>query len=478
MKSTLSLKEALREDNDIFKRVHAHSIDLIENCGIRFHSEKARHILADAGAKITGDVVKIPGDVVEAALEKAPSAFTIHSRDGEHDCVLDGQNTYFSQDGCAAHTLDFETGKRRGSTKADIEKMALISDYLDAVDIITPTVSAGDTTIAGRAIEELQACFLNTGKPVVTESVTSARDARAQIELAAAIVGGEEELRQRPIFFNFVCTISPLTQDAGGMEAALEFAAAGVPVGLYPMATTGVTSPVTLASNLAMDNAEIISAITLLQIASPGAKVLYSGGPATIDLRTGAYTATSPEAIWLRTMIARMSNFYDIPTITGAGATSAKTPGAQSAWENALSYMPTSLAGADIFFGVGLLDGSNLLTYEQIVLDAEIAAMIKRLLAPVPFDDEAFCVEFMKEIGPGGVYLDQVHTVKNMRKALSLPLISDRDSFDEWYQKGQIDSASAARAKVKEILESHQPAPLPADVQKAMRELVAAYSKE
>jgi trimethylamine--corrinoid protein Co-methyltransferase len=347
---------------------------------------------------------------------------------------------------------------------------------LDAVDIITPTVSATDTTIGGRAIQELEACFVNTGKHVVTESVTSARDARAQIELAAAIVGGEDALREKPIFCNFVCTISPLTQDTGGIEAALEFAEAGIPVGMYPMATTGVTSPITLASNLAMDTAEVISALVLLQIASPGAKVFYCGGPATIDLRTGAYTATSPEAIWLRTMVARMSNFYDIPSIVGAGATSAKLPGPQSAWENTLSYLPTSLAGADVLFGMGLLDGSNLLTYEQIVLDAEVAAKIKRMLAPVDFDEEAFSVEFMKEIGPGGVYLDKLHTVENMRKAISLPLISDRDSYDDWHMKGQIDSVTAARAKVKEILATHEPAPLSDDIRKSMSEVVAAYS--
>lgn len=478
MNATLKLVEALHEDNDIFKQVHAHSIDLLENGGIRFHSEKARQILGDAGAKVNGDLVKIPGQLIESALKKTPNTFTIFSRDGEHDINLDGEQIYFSQDGCAAHTLDFETGQRREPTKADIEKMARISDYLEAIDIVTPTVSATDTSIAGRAIQELEACFLNTGKPVVTESVTSARDARAQIELAAAITGGEEELRARPIFFNFVCTISPLTQDAGGIEAALEFAMAGIPVGIYPMATTGVTSPVTLASNLAMDNAEILSAITLLQIASPGAKVLYSGGPATIDLRTGAYTATSPEAIWLRTMIARMSTFYDIPSIVGAGATSAKTPGPQSAWENTLSYLPTSLAGADIFFGAGLLDGSNLLTYEQIVLDAEVAAMIKRLLAPVDFNSEAFSVDYMNEIGPGGVYLDELHTVQNMREAISVPLISDRDDYEAWQQKGEMGSVAAARVKVEEILETHQPVPIPDEIQKGMGQLVAAYSEE
>jgi len=476
MKSTLRLIDGLRGDEDIFEQVHAHALDLLENCGIRFHSEKARGILSDAGAEVSGDIVKIPGHLVESALKEAPATFRLYSRDGKHDLDLDGQHTYYSQDGCAAHTLDFDSGHRRGSTKADIEKMALISDYLEAVDIITPTVSAADTTVSGRAIHELEACFLNTGKHIVTESVTSARDARAQIELAAVIAGGEKALRQRPIFCNFVCTVSPLTQDGGGMEAALEFAAAGIPVGIYPMAITGFTSPVTLASNLAMDNAEVLSAITLLQIASPGAKVFYCGGPATIDLRSGAYTATSPEAIWLRSMVARLSNFYDLPSIVGAGATSAKMPGAQSAWENALSYLPTSLAGADILFGVGLLDGSNLLTYEQIILDAEVAAMIKRLLAPVDIDREAFSIEFIKEIGPGGVYLDKMHTVKNMRKALSLPSISDRSSYEEWHKKGQVDSVAAARAKVKEILASHQPSPLSDDVRVAMSELVKSYS--
>lgn len=476
MNPTLKLTEELRSEKELLKQVHTHSLDLLETCGVRFHSEKARKILAEAGAKVAGDIVKIPAHLVESALKKAPRTFHLDSRDGKHDLDLNGQQTYFSQDGCAAHTLDFDSGERRRSTRADIEKMALISDYLEAVDIITPTVSAADSTVSGRAVQELEACFLNTGKHVVTESTTSARDARAQIELAAVIAGGEKALRERPILSNFVCTISPLTQDAGGMEAALEYAAAGIPLGIYPMATTGVTSPVTLASNLAVDNTEILSVVTLLQIASPGAKIFYSGGPATIDLRTGAYTATSPEAIWLRSFIARMAEYYHLPSIVGAGATSAKLPGAQSAWENALSYLPTAMAGADVLFGVGLLDGSNLLTYEQIILDAEVAAMIKRLLAPVGFDREAFCVDLIKEIGAGGVYLDQTHTVKNMRKALSLPLISDRDSYDGWVQKGRIDSVSAARTKVKEILGSHQPAPLSTEVRREMGKVVAAYS--
>jgi trimethylamine--corrinoid protein Co-methyltransferase len=355
--------------------------------------------------------------------------------------------------------------------------MALISDALDPIDIVSPTVSAQDVPPAGINAHELEACFRYSGKHVVTESVTSARAARSQIELAAAVVGGEAALRERPIFSNFVCTISPLTQDHGGIEAALEFAAAGVPVGIYPMATTGVTSPVTLTGTMAVLNAEVISGLALLQLAYPGAKVFYAGGPATIDLRSGAYIAGSPEALWLRMMIARMARYYGLPSIVGAGATSAKVPGPQAAWENVLSLLLPSMLGAGFLFGLGLLDGSNLLTYEQIVLDAEAGAFVKRLLSPVPADETAFAIDLVRELGPGGVYMDQLHTVKQMRQALWLPSLSDRDTFDEWQRKGERDLVAVARDRVRDILASHQPPPLPPGAGEAMAEVVAEYSR-
>jgi trimethylamine--corrinoid protein Co-methyltransferase len=474
--SQTELIELLGMDHRFSTRIHASSLELIEKAGIRFYSEKAQEVLHGAGATIEDNVVKIPGDVVEEALREAPSRFALYSRDGTHDLAIGDGLTYFSQDGCAAHALDFETGARRGTRKRDIEQMALISDYLDEVDVVSPTVSAQDVPQQAISVHELEACLVHSGKHVLTESVTSAREARGQIELAAAVVGGRDELRQRPIFSNFVCTISPLIQDAGGIDAALEFAEAGIAVGIYPMATTGVTSPVTRAGTMTIVNAEVISALALLQIAVPGAPVFYAGGPATIDLRTGAYTATSPEAIWLRIMVARMAGYYGLPSIVGAGATSAKLPGAQAAWENAFSFALPTLAGASMLFGLGLLDGSNLLTYEQIILDAEIAALVRRLTSPVDDSPEAFALDLIQRMGPGGVYLDQQHTVTHMREALSLPRISDRDSHDEWQNKGARSRVEIAREQVQEILATHQPPPLPDGAREAMDEVLNAYT--
>lgn len=460
------------------QKIHTHSLDIIKNCGVKFHSERALEILDGAGAEIVRDIARIPGEVIESALKKAPSFFKLCARNPEFDLDLDDTHTYLSEDGCAAFTLDFETGKRRPSCKEDIEKMALIGDFLDPIDIVSPMVSAQDIPKGARAAHELEACFTNTGKHVLTESITSAKDAKAQIELAAAVAGGKEKLRERPIFSNFICTISPLVQDKGGIEAALEFAQVGIPVGVYSMATTGVTSPVTLAGTLAILNAEVISALALIQLAFPRAKVFYSGGPATVDLRTGSYVAGSPEALWLRIAVAEMAKFYGLPSHVGAGATGAKLFCAQAAWENAISFLLPALAGANVLFGLGLLDGSNLLSYESIILDCEIAGMIKRILGGASFDKAAFALELIKELGPGGVFLNQKHTVEHMREELSVSLLADRDNYEGWYSKGKHKRTDIAREKVIDILTEHKPKPLAENVRREMQEVLEAYQGE
>jgi trimethylamine--corrinoid protein Co-methyltransferase len=175
-------------------------------------------------------------------------------------------------------------------------------------------------------------------------------------------------------------------------------------------------------------------------------------------------------------MVAEMARFYNLPSIVGAGATSAKVPGEQAAWENTVSFILPSLAGAGVLFGLGLLHGSNLLAYEEIILDAESAATVRRALGAVDLTGEAFAIDLIKELGPGGFFLGQKHTVAHMRKALSLPVLSDRDNYEAWYQKGQLSRVDVARQKVREILRDHRPLLIPENVRKEMDEVVATYS--
>ncbi len=100
--------------------------------------------------------------------------------------------------------------------------------------------------------------------------------ARYAIEMADVVAGSEQVRRQRPPLSLLVCTIAPLAQDRDGLESALLFAQAGLPVGFMSMVNTGSTAPATIAGTLVTGDAEIISALVLIQMAYPGAPVFHS----------------------------------------------------------------------------------------------------------------------------------------------------------------------------------------------------------
>ena len=120
---------------------------------------------------------------------------------------------------------------------------------------------------------------------------------------------------------------------------------------LYPMPILGATAPVTPAGAAVVNNAEILGAITAIQLAHPGARIIHAGGPTALYMRTGAYFANVPEALLLRAVQGQMARFYGLPAGLGWGGTKGKQPGAQAAYENTLGMMLELFAGADFLFG-------------------------------------------------------------------------------------------------------------------------------
>jgi trimethylamine--corrinoid protein Co-methyltransferase len=166
--------------------------------------------------------------------------------------------------------------------------MAKIADYLPIVSLVWPTVSANDKGVTA-PIHGVEACFNNTEKHLQTESVMDEISAKYVIEMASVIAGGRDKLRERPIFSLLLCAIAPLAQDRGGIESALKFAEAGLPVGLMSMPTMGLTAPPYQAASLATGLAEVLSGCVLTQIAHPGTPNFISIIPSVVDPRTANY---------------------------------------------------------------------------------------------------------------------------------------------------------------------------------------------
>ena len=194
------------------------------------------------------------------------------------------------------------------------------------------------------------------------------------------------------------------------MDLAFTLAEAGIPFMLYPMPILGATAPVTPAGTAVVNNAEIVAAVTAVQLAQPGARIIHAGGPTALDMRTGAYFAAVPESMLLRVVQGQMAAFYGLPAGLGYGGTKAKETDAQAGWENALTMLTEFFAGADFVFGSGLLDGSQIYAPEQLVLDDEVFGMVTRLLRGVRVDEESLAVDLIKRMGFDGHYLFERHT--------------------------------------------------------------------
>jgi trimethylamine---corrinoid protein Co-methyltransferase len=457
------------------RRIHEATLDVIEHVGVRFPSGQALDIWEAHGATVdrATSIVKVPPQLMEAALRTAPPAYTLAARDPEQDLPLDGHHVHVATDGCGIEVLDPWTLEVRRSSLQDVADIARVADALDAVAFHWVAVSAQDTDPATRTLEELLAVWRNSTKHVQTETVVNAEDARTAIEMATAIAGGREALRARPVLSLMQCTISPLAQDGGPLEASLVAAEAGIPVGFMTMASCAFSGPATIAGSLVVGNAEVITALALMQLAYPGSPVYYAAAQTAMDLRSGAYTGGGPEDFLFGAATNALADFYNVPLSMGAFATGAKRPDWQGGLENGLSAFMASVAGSDMLLGVGLLHGSRIWSYEQMILDTEIAGIVDAMLRGIPVDDASLALDAIAEVGPGGEYLTLPHT-RTAMKGLWKATYLDRRTYGQWQDdpdKPHRDALERART----LLRDHRPVPLDPALDAELARMVAAH---
>ncbi len=443
--------------NEELKRIHEATLAVIEKTGVRFPSARALDIWEEHGATVDREskIIKAPPELIETALSKAPPTYLLAARDEEQDLQLDGNHVYVGTDGCGVEVIDLYSGKRRRSCLQDVAEIAIIADFLPEVAFHWVAVSAQDRPAKSRSLHELAAIWENSTKHLQTESIYSAAEARAAVEMASAIAGGRETLRKRPILSIMQCTLPPLGQDGGSIDSALIAAEAGLPVGFMTMTSSGSTAPVTLAGNLVVGNAEVISALALIQLAYPGAPIYYAAAQTSMDLRSGGYTGGGPEDFLFGAATNKLADFYNVPLSMGSFATGGKEPNWQAGIDNAMSTFMASIVMSDMLLGVGLLHGSRIWSYAQMLMDCEIFDMVWQMMKGIEVSDETFALDVIDAVGPGGNYLAQKHTKRNMGH-LWVPKYMDRRTYKVWEEK-QDGAVEWATAEAQRILETHRP---------------------
>lgn len=458
-------------------KIHNATLQVIETTGVRFPSQKALEIFEAHGATIDPQtsIVRIPGALVETYLKKAPPFYKLAGLDPSLDLPLDGNHSFLGTDGCGVEIIDAFSGERRRTTKQDVADVARVADYLDAIAFHWVPISAQDCPPHTRSLHELEAIWSVSQKHVQTESIVSVPEMQAAVEMATLLAGSKEQLRERPVLSIMQCTLSPLGHDRGSLEAGLIAAAAGLPVGYMTMASCATTGPVTLAGNLVVGNAEVLTALVLMQMAYPGCPVYYAAAQTASDLRTGAYTGGGPEDFLFGAATNVLADFYNIPLSMGAFATGAKEPDWQAAVDNSLSSFMAVSTLSDMLLGAGLLHGSRIFSFEQLLMDAEIWSILLATFKGIVVDETTLALEAIHEVGPGGNFLAHRHTRQHMRQRW-FPTLMDRRPYEAWEAKRE-GSRDWARLKAQQILSDYQPEPLDPTLHKELLSIINSLER-
>ena len=301
--------------HDDLEMIHDATLEVLEYAGLYVQSEDAMDIYDGGGCIVDrkNNIVKIPAHVVEDAIRTAPKKVFLAGRDPKHDIVLESGRVNFCPFGEGIMVIDPYTGEYRKSTKADKGNVAKLVDALDQYDMLENTVAPRDVPPEVQSLHSYEVTVSNTTKHV-PQPCHDKRSAQILIEMAAAVAGGREKLKDRPIVSGCTCPQSPLTISAGCADPIIEYAKAGLPQNILSMALAGATSPVTLAGTLVTHNAEVLGGIVLAQLTRKGAPVMYGSSTSIIDLKQLTATVGCPELGLISAAVAKLAQFYLLPS--------------------------------------------------------------------------------------------------------------------------------------------------------------------
>ena len=225
-----------------------------------------------------------------------------------------------------------------------------------------------------------------------------------------------------------------------------------------------------LLSSLIVGNAEFLALGVYFQMIREHSPLIYAVLSTVADMRTGNYASGAIETGIMQMAHTEMARFYNVPSGGYIGLTNSHCNDAQNGFETGMNTTAALMSGADLFNMGGLLDSLTTFDFAKAVIDNEIAMMLKKAKEGVPFSEEDLCLDLIKEVGPGGLYMDQEHTVMNMRKAAYYPKLAARDMRSQWKDAGRPDISAKAMEEAKRILSADNSSKFPAELDKKIKD--------
>ncbi len=462
---------------DEIEKIHESTLELLETVGVKVESEEARAIFKEHGAWVDETnkehFVKFPEELVTEQLKTVPDGFSLWGPDGSYHVNINTTSMNFATFGAAVNMYD--PTKKKGIRKS------LLEDAINHIRVVNGLknivcshvdVWPHDVPFTELHCHTLREWAKHSYKPygMGCYGRTASQD---MINIASIIVGGENELIKRPRLLGVFNPTSPLILPQILLNGLFIFAKYNQPINISAAASAGSTAPVTLGGVLTQANMEVLSSIVLTQLINPGTPVLYASTNTIMDPLTGNIAYGSMEMGLITIGAAQLARFYNIPSKGSGALTDSKCFDIQNGLERFMTLFCAANAGHNYITCAGTYESSLSEALELLVIDDELADIIKRGMEGIKINADTIAADEIKKIViTKKNYLGTKHSVKNTRKEIFVPKLINRDRRTIWRKAGSKDIIATAREKVEAILKSQQGPGLLPDIEAELNKYI------
>ncbi|WP_292124992.1 trimethylamine methyltransferase family protein [Mesorhizobium sp.] len=446
---------------------------ILEEVGIEFREDpEALELWRNAGADLSGELVRFPRGLLRSILKTAPPVFTQHARNPRRSLKLGGEHVAFGPAYGSPFVRDLEGGRRYG-TLADFQNLVKLAYSIPWLHHSGGTVCEPvDIPVNKRHLDMVASHLRFSDKPLMG-SVTADERALDSIEMCR-IVFGREFVDQNCVILGNINANSPLVFDATMTGALKAYARAGQGTVIVPFILGGAMGPVTTPGAIAQSVAETMAGCALTQLVRPGAPTIFGNFLSSTALRSGSPTFGTPEPALGSLVVGQLARRLKLPLRCSGAFTAAKLADGQAMTESTMSMLAAVQCGANfILHSAGWLEGGLVMGYEKLILDADFCAALHTWMAGLAIDDNQLALDSFREVGPGKHFFGSAHTIANYRSAFWESEVADNNSFEQWRDAGELDASQRAHVRWKKLLAEYEEPALDAAIDEALSEFVA-----
>ncbi len=460
------------------ERIHAASMDILENVGVVFRDPQAIRDWKSVGADVRDDSrVHLDRELVSELISTIPSEITLHARDSEKSVKIGGRSSIFIPMAGAPYVRDLDD-RRRPPTLDDLamfHKLAHLAPVIHSTShhIVEPM----DHPISHRHLRITYSSMKHSDKTFM--GMTTSPKNAADVLNMCEILFGEKFMETHPVVTGNCNGNSPLLWDETMLGALREFSRRNQPILCSPFVLGGANTPASTAPAVAQLNAEALSALAYTQVVRRGSPAIYGHYLSTVSMSSGAPMAGTPEISLMNFMIGQMARYYNVPWRTSNTLGGAKTLDAQAGYESASTMMSVLLSGAHyLWHSAGWNEAGMHCSVAKFVVDAEQCAMGYRMAQGIVWDDFEEAITAVADVGPGGHYLGHPHTLTHFQQAFFMPKLFDNNTYEQWVAEGAIDVTERALENARALLNSYELPAMDESVDEALQDYILRRETE